>query len=204
MIAVNQVSVNMGFTLTASNGRVISDTEARSARMQASDVAADGADARQREGRRGRRACCTPIIAAMRASRSSAHVAARHGCTSNDLRSRGVTIMKSSVSIRCLQARPRRARRLRVARASAAAAIRQSVAHGGQRHVAARQRSPPTRRSTSRSNTRTRTRRDRRSSSSPARSRAATRRSCRSSRRTTSPTSRELELSTANFQVLER
>jgi hypothetical protein len=38
MIAVNQVSVNMGFTLTASNGRVISDTEARSSSYAGSDV----------------------------------------------------------------------------------------------------------------------------------------------------------------------
>jgi len=38
MMAVNQVSVNMGFTLTASNGRVISDTEARSSSYAGSDV----------------------------------------------------------------------------------------------------------------------------------------------------------------------
>jgi hypothetical protein len=35
---VNQVSVNMGFTLTGSNGRVISDTEASSASYAGSDV----------------------------------------------------------------------------------------------------------------------------------------------------------------------
>ena len=38
IMAVNQVSVNMGFTLTASNGRVISDTEARSSSYAGSDV----------------------------------------------------------------------------------------------------------------------------------------------------------------------
>jgi len=38
MMAVNQVSVNMGFTLTASNGRVMSDTEARSSSYAGSDV----------------------------------------------------------------------------------------------------------------------------------------------------------------------
>jgi hypothetical protein len=38
MMAVNQVAVNMGFTLTASNGRVISDTEARSSSYAGSDV----------------------------------------------------------------------------------------------------------------------------------------------------------------------
>jgi len=38
MMAVNQVSVNVGFTLTASNGRVISDTEARSSSYAGSDV----------------------------------------------------------------------------------------------------------------------------------------------------------------------
>ena len=38
MMAVNQISVNMGFTLTASNGRVISDTEARSSSYAGSDV----------------------------------------------------------------------------------------------------------------------------------------------------------------------
>jgi len=39
MIAVNQVAVNMGFTLTSSNGRLISDTEASSASYAGSDVA---------------------------------------------------------------------------------------------------------------------------------------------------------------------
>ena len=38
LIAVNQVSVNMGFTLTASNGRVISDTEASEASYAGADV----------------------------------------------------------------------------------------------------------------------------------------------------------------------
>jgi hypothetical protein len=38
MMAVNQVSVNMGFTLTGSNGRVISDTQASSASYAGSDV----------------------------------------------------------------------------------------------------------------------------------------------------------------------
>jgi hypothetical protein len=38
LMAVNQVSVNMGFTLTGSNGRVISDTEASSASYAGSDV----------------------------------------------------------------------------------------------------------------------------------------------------------------------
>ena len=38
MMAVNQVSVNMGFTLTGSNGRVISDTEASSSSYAGSDV----------------------------------------------------------------------------------------------------------------------------------------------------------------------
>jgi hypothetical protein len=38
LIAVNQVSVNMGFTLTGSNGRVISDTEASSASYAGADV----------------------------------------------------------------------------------------------------------------------------------------------------------------------
>ena len=38
MMAVNQVSVNMGFTLTGSNGRLISDTEASSASYAGSDV----------------------------------------------------------------------------------------------------------------------------------------------------------------------
>jgi hypothetical protein len=39
MIAVNQVSVNMGFTLTSSNGRLVSDTEASSASYAGADVA---------------------------------------------------------------------------------------------------------------------------------------------------------------------
>jgi acid stress-induced BolA-like protein IbaG/YrbA len=38
MMAVNQVSVNMGFTLTASNGRVIADTEASSSSYAGRDV----------------------------------------------------------------------------------------------------------------------------------------------------------------------
>jgi hypothetical protein len=38
MMNVNQVSVNMGFTLTGSNGRVISDTEASSASYAGADV----------------------------------------------------------------------------------------------------------------------------------------------------------------------
>ena len=38
IMAVNQVSVNMGFTLTASNGRVISDTEASSSSYAGGDV----------------------------------------------------------------------------------------------------------------------------------------------------------------------
>lgn len=38
MMAVNQISVNMGFTLTGSNGRVISDTEASSNSYAGSDV----------------------------------------------------------------------------------------------------------------------------------------------------------------------
>jgi len=38
MMAVNQVSVNMGFTLTRSNGRVISDTEATSSSYAGADV----------------------------------------------------------------------------------------------------------------------------------------------------------------------
>jgi hypothetical protein len=38
LMAVNQVSVNMGFTLTGNNGRVISDTEASSASYAGSDV----------------------------------------------------------------------------------------------------------------------------------------------------------------------
>jgi hypothetical protein len=39
MMAVNQVSVNMKFTLTGSNGRVISDTEAGSSSYAGADVA---------------------------------------------------------------------------------------------------------------------------------------------------------------------
>jgi hypothetical protein len=38
LVAVNQVSVNMGFTLTGSNGRVISNTEASSSSYAGSDV----------------------------------------------------------------------------------------------------------------------------------------------------------------------
>ncbi len=38
LMNVNQVAVNMGFTLTASNGRVISDTEASSSSYAGSDV----------------------------------------------------------------------------------------------------------------------------------------------------------------------
>jgi hypothetical protein len=38
LMAVNQVSVNMGFTLTGNNGRVISDTEASSSSYAGSDV----------------------------------------------------------------------------------------------------------------------------------------------------------------------
>ncbi|MFI4888310.1 MAG: hypothetical protein ACHP7B_06135 [Burkholderiales bacterium] len=38
VIAVNQVSVNMGFTLTGSNGRLISDTEASSSSYAGADV----------------------------------------------------------------------------------------------------------------------------------------------------------------------
>ena len=38
MMNVNQVSVNMGFTLTGSNGRVISDTEASSSSYAGADV----------------------------------------------------------------------------------------------------------------------------------------------------------------------
>jgi hypothetical protein len=37
-MAVNQVTVDMGFTLTASNGRLISDTEASSASYSGNDV----------------------------------------------------------------------------------------------------------------------------------------------------------------------
>jgi hypothetical protein len=38
LIAVNQVSINMGFTLTGSNGRLISDTEASSSSYAGADV----------------------------------------------------------------------------------------------------------------------------------------------------------------------
>jgi hypothetical protein len=38
MMAVNQVTVNLGFTLTSSNGRVISDTQASSSSYAGSDV----------------------------------------------------------------------------------------------------------------------------------------------------------------------
>ena len=38
MMAVNQVSVNMGFTLTGSNGRVIADTEANASSYAGADV----------------------------------------------------------------------------------------------------------------------------------------------------------------------
>jgi len=38
MMAVNQVSVNMGFTLTGSNGRIISDTSASSSSYAGADV----------------------------------------------------------------------------------------------------------------------------------------------------------------------
>jgi hypothetical protein len=38
IIAVNQVSINMGFTLTASNGRMISDAEASSSSYAGTDV----------------------------------------------------------------------------------------------------------------------------------------------------------------------
>jgi len=38
MMAVNQVSVNMGFTLTGSNGRVISDTDASSSSYSGADI----------------------------------------------------------------------------------------------------------------------------------------------------------------------
>jgi hypothetical protein len=38
IIAVNQVAVNMGFTLTSSNGRLVSDKEASSASYAGSDV----------------------------------------------------------------------------------------------------------------------------------------------------------------------
>jgi hypothetical protein len=38
MMVVNQVSVNMGFTLTASNGRVISDTSASASSYAGADV----------------------------------------------------------------------------------------------------------------------------------------------------------------------
>jgi hypothetical protein len=38
MMAVNQVAVNMGFTLTGSNGRVISDTEASASSYAGADV----------------------------------------------------------------------------------------------------------------------------------------------------------------------
>ena len=38
LMNVNQVAVNMGFTLTGSNGRVISDTEASSSSYAGSDV----------------------------------------------------------------------------------------------------------------------------------------------------------------------
>ena len=38
MMRVNQVSVNMGFTLTASNGRVIADTEATASSYAGTDV----------------------------------------------------------------------------------------------------------------------------------------------------------------------
>lgn len=38
MMRVNQVSVNMGFTLTASNGRVIADTEATASSYAGADV----------------------------------------------------------------------------------------------------------------------------------------------------------------------
>jgi len=38
MMAVNQVSVNMGFTLTGSNGRVISNVDANSSSYAGADV----------------------------------------------------------------------------------------------------------------------------------------------------------------------
>jgi hypothetical protein len=39
LVRVNQVSINMGFTLTGANGRIISDTEASSASYAGADVA---------------------------------------------------------------------------------------------------------------------------------------------------------------------
>ena len=55
MMAVNQVTVTMGFTLSEASGKVISNAEARGASYAGTDVPGHGADARERRGRRDRR-----------------------------------------------------------------------------------------------------------------------------------------------------
>ena len=68
MIRVNQVSVAMGFTLTGSNGQLISTADASAASYSGADVGQDGADAGQRAGRRSCRQAVCAIIARRRAS----------------------------------------------------------------------------------------------------------------------------------------
>ena len=62
--AVNQVTVDMDFTLTGSNGRLISDAQASIQLLRGRGRFADGAHARQREGRRGRRQALLATTAA--------------------------------------------------------------------------------------------------------------------------------------------
>ena len=86
MMAVNQVSVNMGFTLTGSNGRVISDTRGEFELLCRRGRAADGADARQRKGGRSRREAVRRLLPqrgpASEMNRVARNAAPRSSCES--------------------------------------------------------------------------------------------------------------------------
>ena len=140
MMAVNQVSVNMGFTLTGEQRPRDLRHRGEFELLCGLGRPAHGADARQREGRRGRREAVRRLLPQCGASRSSRARRPRDRLHVDTIYATGSHVMKSSVSIRCLQSAARRALVVCACiERRRAAAIRQSVADGRQRDVAAGQ-----------------------------------------------------------------
>ena len=152
MMNVNQVSVGHAIHALGGNGRVISDAEAYSASYAGADVAAHGADARQRAGGRSRGAAVCGLLPQCRSAREGqalAAVAAAVVTHSNSTGGDRHDTKRTSFDCRaCLLGAVLLARRPSSHRRSRRGATRR-------RPQAARRRKrrtpPPTRRSTSRS-----------------------------------------------------
>ena len=200
-------TVNMGFTLTGSNGRIISDVDASSSSYAGADVAqmaltlvneqADEVVAKL-YGDYCRNAA--PAGVAKSASRNEAPNAVRD--THRTLWRNG---MSNLTSMHAVPPDPRPSRSLACASlAHRAAHVRQSVADRGQQDVADRPTQPPTRRSTSRSMYTNATRRARRWSCIPGEIKSNNATFLQKFTANNIADFGEIELSNANFQVLER